>query len=1027
MANLLLFRKKVLAVTAAVLTLSAPGDVTLKLNPAQSPWPNLLFRTTPDRILPENAAMALSATDVSVSQAPVTITIENAQLALSAQSPTIVEVLQPENAVLALSAQNPTLVAAAASIAVENAVLALSGADIGITEDLRGVLVYINGVNRSDICQLDAQSMEHEAQGRTGTLAINVNGNTGFVPASWMEVQVYQGSVANVQFGGVIQEIELLFPKGDLSRVDYRLDCSSYEALFSRKLIFARYQSQSVSTTAAAIIAQVPGFTAAVQAGLPVIDDIEFIGVPATEALAQLASKIGATSFVGSDKRAHLALTETTDAPDPLSAASPYRELTVKRNSKQLRNRVIAFGKSHPVTADVAAASTFLPVRDVDEYPASGTVQVGSRVLTFASKSANAGQGSTVDGPLVAPAAPAAVQAAPAVSAPPIGSLRYAVSHVIQDRGETEISALTSPVVIAPMGDPVAGTGIAQNSDSGMSVVLQRSGTQLTIVSGLSFTLLPGAKVRLSGTSSNAFDGVFTIASWNAFDQPVIGGVSSVGPSSSGATLYAITCGPHLTTKNYRLTYESSSGSTLGGTVFSAAGNNFNAPGAGVFLSGSGGGGLTPFAIYRYWIGWVTDRGVTGFQWIGTAIMGSNTAIDLSNLPTSSDSRSNGRALFRDRAGTEIPRMVASLDNTSTTYRDVTADSALGELPNVGECGSAIGLYGLPISADPRCARRGLYRFDPLTGTYRRAATLDNVTRWFFDAVDDSSLGEVLPSVSEFGGAAVDVTVSTVPAGTTVTKIWRTKDAGSAPFLLGTIPNGGIGTLRDTRADDDLNEPAPATSKLTTLPGATAVRVKSGTPFAGGGWARTGSQVIQFAATSGNQLTGVPATGPGSITAPIPADAEIVVEPHLRGVTGLATAITVGEEAHVRAQVDDAASQAALASGSDDGVREHKIENSEWSYATALLAAQADLALNKTERIVITFKRDGYKDIIGKTIEVNLPSLGIVSLDDFTINNVSVSELARFRKRYAERTVTISNAPLLSFDDYLRRLIAQAA
>ncbi|CAB4177320.1 hypothetical protein UFOVP998_12 [uncultured Caudovirales phage] len=1032
MPNLLLFRRTGLAIgAAAVLTLSA-GDVTLKLNPAQSAWPNLLFRTIPNQVSTEVATLTLSAADPTTTQDPVTVTVENAALTLSATDPELDEIIIAENAALTLSAQDPALVPGAVTITAENALFTLSAADAGLAPDLRKVLVYINGTNRSALAQLDAQSLEQQADDHVGSFAVVVDGTAGFVPTQWMEVQIYQGSVANIQFGGIVQRIELVFPKGDLSRCDYRLHCVGFEPLFNRVLIFARYQGQSATDVGAAIVAQVPGFTAAIQGGLPTIDDLDLPGIPAGEALALVATKIGATSYIGPDKRAHLALVETSDAPDPLDSTSPYRDLQVSRDSSQVRNRVYAHGKGHPVTADVAAGSTTLPVRDVDEYPTNGLLLVGSQTLTHSGKSTNAGQGSTTNGPLASPTAPSSATV-PAVSAAPVGTFRHAVSHVIEGRGETELSSASAAVTVLPLSPPVAGSGVVQNNGSGIAggVVLGRSGTQLTITAGLGpGGLFPGARVRFAGTAFGAYDGTYTIDALDAFGRPVINGVSTFAPTSSGGTIAFVTAGPHTGSKTYRMTYENGNGTTLGGTTFSALGATAVTWPSGWSGVGtpSGGGALTPGQTYTYWIGWMTDRGLAAFIQIATVGMGSNTAVDFSgSLPVSNDPRTGSRVLFRSRGvGDQIPRTVATLDATSTSYRDVTADSALGALPQVIECGSAYGLFSLPVSADPRVTRRGLYRFDVVTGLYKRLASLDNVQTWFFDNVADAALGEVLPSVATFGGMALDVTVSSVPAGTTSTKVWRTKDGGSALYLVGSITAAGV--FRDTRADADLVEPAPTTSFLTTLPGATSLRVKSTTPFTSGGWGRTGSQVFFFTGVSGDAIVGIPASGPGSLTAPVSADAEVVIEPHLRGVTGMARVVTVGETARIRVMVQDTAAQAALASGSDTGVREHKIENSDWSYATCLLAAQADLALNKNERIVISFKRDGYRDVIGKTIPVNLPSpVSITSATDFTITNVAASELGRFRKRYAERTVTISNAPLLTFDDYLRRLLTPAA
>ena len=47
----------------------------------------------------------------------------------------------------------------------------------------------------------------------------------------------------------------------------------------------------------------------------------------------------------------------------------------------------------------VTDGSTTVPIRDIADYPASGPLKIGSQVLSYTAKSADDGQGTSVNGP----------------------------------------------------------------------------------------------------------------------------------------------------------------------------------------------------------------------------------------------------------------------------------------------------------------------------------------------------------------------------------------------------------------------------------------------------------------------------------------------------------------------------------------------------------------------------------------------------------------------------------------------------
>ena len=107
----------------------------------------------------------------------------------------------------------------------------------------------------------------------------------------------------------------------------------------------------------------------------------------------------------------------------------------------------------------------------------------------------------------------------------------------------------------------------------------------------------------------------------------------------------------------------------------------------GVTIANSAGGSLDTTALYRYILVYTTDDKQQGqvskpFTVVDGATdiastTGSNFTIDFTDLPVSSDTRVTGRKLYRTDGGGEVYYLLASLDNTVTSYSDSTADADL--------------------------------------------------------------------------------------------------------------------------------------------------------------------------------------------------------------------------------------------------------------------------------------------------------------------------------------------------------------
>jgi hypothetical protein len=142
------------------------------------------------------------------------------------------------------------------------------------------------------------------------------------------------------------------------------------------------------------------------------------------------------------------------------------------------------------------------------------------------------------------------------------------------------------------------------------------------------------------------------------------------------------------------------------------------------------------------------------------------------------------------------------------------------------------------------------------------------------------------------------------------------------------------------------------TSGLTTTTGqinagSTTLLLSGAGPFSTtGGWTRNG---VRYTGISGNTLTGIPATGAGSITTTIPYGTAIIAAPALTGVTGLLRALTRGATVNLAIQRDDLTAQAAAAAREttavrvSDGIHEYLVSDERRNEAslTALCLSRA--------------------------------------------------------------------------------------
>jgi len=409
--------------------------------------------------------------------------------------------------------------------------------------------------------------------------------------------------------------------------------------------------------------------------------------------------------------------------------------------------------------------------------------------------------------------------------------------------------------------------------------------------------------------------------------------------------------------------------------------------------------------------------------------------------PPPSDPRVTGRAIYRSDAGAPFRRVVIIDSLAATEYLDSAATVAgQPDAPAVDTSGGGrrcvVPLTAIATGPLAVTARR-LYRTAAAGAAYLRVATIaDNTTTSYTDTTPDAGLGAAIPLANSTN--AQQVAVSAIPiggSGTIARRIYRSAANTTALKLLTAIADNATTTYTDAASDATLGAAVPVsdTSGLTqpagqVNAGATVIPVAGPAAFAPtGGYAIVGNgeQVLRYTGISGNTLIGIPATGPGSLTATVAYNASITVAPALTGIPAsgpwaLVRGLIDGEEINLLIQRDDLAAQAALAGiEGGDGVIEHVIIDRRLSPAGATATADAELALFSTPELRVSYTTRDPRTRTGKVILVNLPAPTNV-VGSFLIQKV---QLSRFHIPNLPplRTVQASSTRF-SFDDVLRRL-----
>lgn len=269
-------------------------------------------------------------------------------------------------------------------------------------------------------------------------------------------------------------------------------------------------------------------------------------------------------------------------------------------------------------------------------------------------------------------------------------------------------------------------------------------------------------------------------------------------------------------------------------------------------------------------------------------------------------------------------------------------------------------------------------------------------------------------------------------------KAWRSGSAAGEPD---TFPVTGS-TTYEVKAANAANRGPLTTSTAgvsaeATAAGATSLAVDDLSIFGSSGWAEApGSQRFRYtgrsASSGAGTLTGIPASGIGSLTAPVRAGT-VKVMPHLTGIPGsgagsILYAINMGDQVNVLVQRDDTTAQTNMAGFTGgDGIVEHFLSDGRWSIAECQVRGDAELTQDKDPRSTVTFETRDQTVRVGRTISFTLSSPSINStqkIQTVTLSDIAVS--GGLMRAFPLRSVD-SSSRRFSFEDLVRQIRSRAA
>jgi hypothetical protein len=946
------------------------------------------------------------------------------------------------------------------------------------------VFISIGGVQRANARSTPSQTVRDLRISD----ALNDAPNTaqyvaeGWSPTVGQDVIVTLGSINNLKREFAGQNLNVRQTASNANGIVHcAVNAIDYTWGLNKRKVVKRYTSTTIAAIAADLVATyAPAYTVAVAAafGAIVIDEITFTERDLTDALSQLVARGGGYWRCDYFRVVRLFTTDTSQtAPTLLTTSHPSLEgIALATDLSQVVTRAIIEGRGAAAAATVAAGETILPLASIDAFQSGGGIATsGPQRFTYAGRTE------------VSPGAAPTAQAIPGAGLTPASAYQYAYTD-ITGAGETvpsPIAAVSTGVVTPPaapnVGTPTAGSGPNVGThDYAVTFVTAAGETTGSATRTVATGVTPAPGVALSANTPTAGGSVDIGTHDYEVTFVTAIGETTTSPISGGATTDILS--PPTAMTNARGSGVGSSNCAIGDVVFyvctyvDAAGQTTAGPASNSYTIKNVGGlaegafvdyparpaGATGTRIYRNRNGSydqassLTGAGGgtfpdNGLNWNLGAIgapPGTNTAarktIPLTNIPIGNADVAQ-RWIYRrfNMTGT-FKFLTAIANNTATTYTDTTANASLGAAAPSSNTAYAQ-RFPLTIAVGPTgVTSRKIYRTTAGGSQLKLVTTIaDNTTTAYTDTVIDASLGANIPTTNTTIAEQIALTgILAGSTGVTARKLYRTAGGGSQLKLVTTIADNTTTTYTDSTADGGLGANAPTadtsgltftgfgTTSGTTAAGATAITLVSASAFlSSGGWALIGDLWIRYGGKTATQLTGIPATGTGSIAASVPSGALVQGLVALTGIPAsgagaIVYPITVGDDVQLIAQVDDVAAQTALAALiGGDGIQEGYDQDRRIAYTEAAARGAALLALRGRPEVTIGCVVRDPNAASGGTLSVSLAA-PISVAGAFTIQEVAIADFSQ--AAFPRRTISASTTRF-SLNDLLRRIKEIAA
>ncbi len=749
-----------------------------------------------------------------------------------------------------------------------------------------------------------------------------------------VEVALVSESPERILFSGEILDVAQTY---DLDNSNSRWDAGiidrSYRA--NRRRPFGTFTNDSASDVALALAAFAPDCTTTgiqVSPALPEISIVFDGSQPLMTCFQRVAAAVAGDCQSSINYGNDLALYQT----DPYAPADPldddHRPLNdpavqFTADLAQVFTRVYGKGYTGTLQADVLAGETILPLSAADivlfnplgGQAIAGTAAGAAQSEIFAYTGVQLGGGGTLVGPGAAPPA-APILALAAGTGLGSGVYQYAYTDVTA-AGESlpsPIGSITTGYTAVPVTAPTPAA-----ATTGGSVDFGSHDYQITFVTSSGETSPSPTSAAVSATNLQVTD-------------------PSVAPSVSDSFSADTSWSGFTWAFKYAYSTKTSTTDFTSMTAVSPASGSFTDSAHSPLLA-------IPYstdpAVKTILVFYGLASGSGGFHGAGSG------ALSFSN---------------NSAGGT----LNAVLNGSGVSF-DPLKDPTSNTTPAVAR--QTIALSAIQIGGAEVTSRK-LYRRFNGSGTFKLVTTIaNNSATTYSDTTANSGLGADAPSSNTATAQQTSISGIAVGASTvTSRKVYRTAVGASQLKLLHTIADNTTTTYADSTADGSLgaNAPTSDTSGLTqpsgqVNAGSTTLLTASAAPFSStGGWVLlSNGQAARYTGISGNTLTGIPASGTGSLLTTVIYGQQALPAPALVGVQqgsppGVTLAMGKGSTVAIWVQRDDLAAQTALGlleldedGVATDGIREDTLFDGRLG-EDALIAA-CDARLDVVSRVTV--------------------------------------------------------------------------